>query len=132
MLGRGGRSFSDRSPKSSLQLAISFPELLVLVYQLVLALKAANLGIIVCADLAVCRSLHTHETIGRSVWDWLHNGDVHEDSPILSLLSLFASQFCPSLGCGIAFVTVFGISVLRVRFSQKGTRGVFQAQTQKL
>ena len=100
-----------------------------LVYQLVLALKAANLGIIVCADLAVCRSLHTHETIGRSVWDWLHNGDVHEDSPISSLLSL---QFYPSLGCGITFVTVFGISVLRVRFSQKGTRGVFQAQTQKL
>jgi len=53
MLGRGGRSFSDRSPESSLQLAISFPELLVRVYQLVLALKAPNLGIIVCVDLAV-------------------------------------------------------------------------------
>jgi hypothetical protein len=63
------------------------------VYQLVLALKAPNLGIIVCVDLAVRRSLYIHETIGRSVWDWLHNGDVHEDSPISSMLSLLLRNF---------------------------------------
>lgn len=63
------------------------------VYQLVLALKAPNFGIIVCADLAVRRSLYTHETVGRSVWDWLHNGDVHEDSPVSSLLSFTGLRY---------------------------------------
>jgi hypothetical protein len=61
----------------------------------------------VCAHLAIRRSLHTHETIGRSVWDWLHNGDVHEDLPISSLFSLFASQFLSFTGA--AFVAVLGI-----------------------
>jgi len=88
----------------------------------------------VCADLALRRSPHTHEAIGRSGWDWLHNGDVYEDSPI-SLLSLLPLQFGPSLGCGLAFVTIFGISVLRVSLGEVlakgGTRGVLQAQTQK-
>jgi hypothetical protein len=48
----------------------------------------------VCADLAIRRSLHTHETIGKSVWDWLHSGDVHEDSPDLVFAFAVASQFC--------------------------------------
>jgi hypothetical protein len=77
----------------------------------------------VCADLAVRRSPHTHEAIGRSGWDWLHNGDVYEDSPISSLLSLLPLQFGPSLGCGLAFVTIFGISVLRVSLGEVFGKG---------
>src|SRR4051812_786970 len=61
-----GRSFSDRTPWIEFTASNLVSQLLVGVYQLILALKAPNLGIIVCADRAVRRLLYTHKTIGRS------------------------------------------------------------------
>jgi hypothetical protein len=50
-------------------------------------------------NLAVRRSLHTNETIGRSVWDWLHNGDLQRRlADLVFIFRCLPSQFCPFTG----------------------------------